>query len=130
MRTIAAFLIAPLVPAAVLVAVIVVMGSDGPGAPLVLARIVALATYPIALLFGVPARLVFRRFGWTSRRSYAAGGLAIGLAAWALFRLAGITRPDPSELFGVLLFTGLAVPTALVFRAIAGAPASPPPPPP
>lgn len=123
LRTIAAFLVAPLTPAALLVAgILVVEDVGGPGRAglVIVIRVAAIAAYALTLLLGVPAFVLFRRRGWTSVRAHLAAGVVIGLVAWILFRLAGITRADPGELAGLAIFVGFAVPSTLVFRAVAG----------
>jgi hypothetical protein len=127
LRTVAAFLIAPLVPAGLLAAGVTAaiftaedVNPDGWGGLAVVVRIACLASYTVTLLLGLPAFVVFRRRGWTSWRAHAAAGVAIGVVAWGLFRLAAITRPEPSELVGVAIFVGFAVPSTLAFRAVAG----------
>lgn len=82
-RTVAAFVIAPMMPAAILAAVILAAGGDAQ--TLGYAAFAGYISYPFALLIGLPAFLVMRRRQWDGMRAYLFLGLALGGLFVALF---------------------------------------------
>ncbi|MFN4018744.1 MAG: hypothetical protein ACK4JB_25655 [Reyranella sp.] len=82
-RAVAAFVIAPMTPAAILAAVMLAAGSDAQ--TLGYAAFAGYISYPFALLVGLPAYLVLRRRQWDGLRAYLFLGLALGMSFVALF---------------------------------------------
>lgn len=82
-RTIAGFVVAPMMPALILAGVVLAAGGDS----LTLGYVVfaGYVSYPFALLVGLPSFLVMRRRRWDGWRAYAVAGLVLGLVFLALF---------------------------------------------
>lgn len=88
-RTVAGFVVAPMMPALILAGVILVAGGDSQ--TLGYAAFAGYISYPFALLVGLPSYLVMRRKHWDGVRAYAYLGLALGVLFLALFAgLAGV----------------------------------------
>src|SRR5258706_12530308 len=75
-RTIAGFAIAPIVPGALIAAVMLALADREDAQSLVMANLIF--GYPIAFLFGVPIHALLFRNRWTSLPAYAASGAALG----------------------------------------------------
>jgi hypothetical protein len=82
-RTVAGFVVAPMMPALILAAVVLAAGGDSQ--TLGYAAFAGYVSYPFALLVGLPAFLVMRRRGWDGWRAYALAGLGLGIVFLALF---------------------------------------------
>ena len=82
-RTVAGFVVAPMMPALILAGVVLVAGGDSQ--TLGYAAFAGYVSYPFALLVGLPAFLVMRRRRWDGWRAYAVAGLVLGIAFLALF---------------------------------------------
>ena len=82
-RTVAGFLVAPMMPAVILAGV--VLAAGGNAQTLGYAAFASYIAYPFALLVGLPAFLVMRRKGWDGWRAYAVAGVALGLVFLVLF---------------------------------------------
>ena len=98
-RTVAGFVVAPMMPALILAGVILVAGGDSQ--TLGYAAFAGYISYPFALLVGLPSYLVMRRKHWDGVRAYAYLGLALGVLFLALFAgLAGVEgdAADPAWL--------------------------------
>jgi len=96
MRVVLGFLIAPLVPALVLGAFRHTVWPSAAGIGL------ALYSYPLALGFGVPAYLLYRRRGMRCLSHYLAGGaLGSGLVSFAAVFLLERGEPGFSLLAGL-----------------------------
>ena len=98
-RTVAAFVVAPMMPAMILAGVILV--AEGDSQALGYAAFAGYISYPFALLIGLPAYLVMRRKHWDGLRAYAYLGVALGVFFLALFAgLAGFegSAADPAWL--------------------------------
>jgi len=125
-RTVAAFVVAPMVPAVILAGVMLAAGGDSQ--TLGYAAFAGYISYPFALLIGLPSYLVMRRRHWDGLRAYLFLGLGLGALFVALFAgLAGFEgdATDPAWLdllasLGVLLSFVLAsaVASTLVFWLI------------
>lgn len=89
-RTVAGFLVAPMMPALILAAVVLAAGGDSQ--TLGYAAFAGYVSYSFALLVGLPAFLVMRRKRWDGWRAYAVAGLALGFVFVALF--AGVAGFD------------------------------------
>ena len=88
-RTVAAFVVAPMVPAVILAGVMLAAGGDSQ--TLGYAAFAGYISYPFALLVGLPSYLVMRRRHWDGLRAYLFLGLGLGAFFVALFAgLAGI----------------------------------------
>jgi len=85
LRTILAFLIAPLTPALALTFVALLAGGPIAGAGLGTYAMIlnAKVGYPVALAAGLPLFLLFRRLGWVGLAHTLAAGLALGAATGA-----------------------------------------------
>jgi hypothetical protein len=89
-RTVVAFLIAPVVPGLLAGAYGLVLrwqsGSgidpNGVGFPVMIA---AFFGYPVALLLGVPTHLSFQRLGWVSFLAYSLAGGGLGVLLFGFF---------------------------------------------
>ena len=85
-RTILAFLIAPLTPALALTCFMLL--AAGPFAGLALGMYALMLNawvgYPVALVAGLPLYILFRRLGWVGLVRYLGAGLALGAASGAL----------------------------------------------
>jgi hypothetical protein len=104
-RSILAFLIAPLAPAALLI-----LPAAFQGDPIAFAQFFAYSTvsYCATLLIAVPAHFVLRKRHWTFLTIYVAVGCAMGLAVF-LFHLAlGVPSRTPG--FGPAAGTLLSLP--------------------
>ncbi len=98
-RTVAGFVVAPMMPALVLAGVVLAAGGDSQ--TLGYAVFAGYISYPFALLVGLPAFLFMRRKRWDGMRAYALAGLALGLTFVVLFAgLAGFDgdAADPAWL--------------------------------
>jgi len=98
-RTVAGFMVAPMMPALVLAGVVLAAGGDSQ--TLGYAAFAGYISYPFALLVGLPSFLFMRRKRWDGLRAYALAGLALGLTFLALFAgLAGFDgdAADPAWL--------------------------------
>lgn len=98
-RTVAGFVVAPMMPALVLAGVVLAAGGDSQ--TLGNAVFAGYISYPFALLVGLPAFLFMRRKRWDGLRAYALAGLALGLTFVVLFAgLAGFDgdAADPAWL--------------------------------
>ncbi len=82
-RTVAGFVVAPMMPALILAAVVLAAGGDSQ--TLGYAAFAGYVSYPFALLVGLPSFLVMRRKRWDGWRAYAVAGLVLGLVFLALF---------------------------------------------
>ena len=82
-RTVAGFVVAPMMPALVLAGVVLAAGGDSQ--TLGYAAFAGYVSYPFALLVGLPSFLVMRRKRWDGWRAYAVAGLVLGLVFLALF---------------------------------------------
>lgn len=82
-RTVAGFMVAPMMPALVLAGVVLAAGGDSQ--TLGYAAFAGYISYPFALLVGLPSFLFMRRKRWDGLRAYALAGLALGLTFLALF---------------------------------------------
>jgi hypothetical protein len=121
MRILAAFVVAPLV-IPVLFIVLLAAGSGGQWprqALLDFFFLFAGVTYVVALIFGVPAFLLYLRHGIRSWTEFAGGGAVIGLLAAVV--LAIIVNPHAAgdALLGAALFMVSGVLSAILFRGIA-----------
>jgi hypothetical protein len=115
LRLAMALIIAPLVPAVLLRIPAWLHGDAGPRAALMFA---VLATYAVMLLFGLPAYVLSRRWGWTNVFVYMALGAIIGLMACTI----SITTPIAPHTSGVISAIVLMVvylPIALVGGTLA-----------
>ncbi len=95
----AAFVIAPMMPAMILAGVILVAGGDSQ--TLGYAAFAGYISYPFALLIGLPSYLVMRGRHWDGLRAYLFLGLGRGAFFVALFAgLAGFEgdAADPASL--------------------------------
>ena len=105
-RTVAGFLVAPMMPAVILAGV--VLAAGGNAQTLGYAAFASYIAYPFALLVGLPAFLVMRRKGWDGWRAYAVAGVALGLVFLVLFAgLAGF-EGDAANPAGLNLLANLA----------------------
>ncbi|TAJ96356.1 MAG: hypothetical protein EPO10_12665 [Reyranella sp.] len=98
-RTVAGFVVAPMMPALVLAGVVLAAGGDSQ--TLGYAAFAGYISYPFTLLVGLPAFLLMRRKRWDGLRAYALAGLALGLTFVVLFAgLAGFDgdAADPAWL--------------------------------
>lgn len=84
LRLAAGFAVAPIMPALVLAIGLLVEGSEHSRETLQYAPYAAFASYPIALVFGVPMFVVMRRRQWDGWRAYLIAGLALGPLLFAL----------------------------------------------
>lgn len=82
-RTVGGFLVAPMMPALILAAVVLVTGGDSQ--TLGYAAFAGYVSYPFALVVGLPSFLVMRRKHWDGWRAYAAAGFVLGFVFIALF---------------------------------------------
>jgi len=82
-RTVAGFVVAPMMPALILAAVVLAAGGDSQ--TLGYAAFASYVSYPFALLVGLPSFLVMRRKRWDGWRAYAVAGLVLGLVFLAVF---------------------------------------------
>ena len=82
-RTVAGFVVAPMMPALILAAVVLAAGGDSQ--TLGYAAFASYVSYPFALLVGLPSFLVMRRKRWDGWRAYAVAGLVLGLVFLTLF---------------------------------------------
>lgn len=106
-RTVAGFLVAPMMPALVLAGVLFAAG--GGSQTLGYAAFAGYIAYPFALLVGLPSFLFMRRKRWDGVRSYALAGLVLGLTFLALFAgLAGFDG-DAADPVWLNLLSNLAV---------------------
>ena len=106
-RTVAGFLVAPMMPALVLAGMVLAAGGDSQ--TLGYAAFAGYISYPFALLVGLPAFLFMRRKRWDGVRAYALAGLALGLTFLALFvGLAGFDG-DAADSAWLNLLSNLAV---------------------
>lgn len=106
-RTVAGFLVAPMMPALVLAGVVLAAGGDSQ--TLGYAAFAGYISYPFALFVGLPAFLFMRRKRWDGLRAYALAGLALGLTFLALFAgLAGFDG-DAADPAWLNLLSNLAV---------------------
>jgi hypothetical protein len=88
-RTVAGFVIAPMMPALILAGVVLAAGGDSQ--TLGYAAFAGYVSYPFALLVGLPSYLLMRRKRWDGLRAYVLAGLALGLVFLAVFAgLAGL----------------------------------------
>lgn len=88
-RTVAGFVVAPLMPALILAGVVLAAGGDSQ--TLGYAAFAGYISYPFALLVGLPSFLFMRRKRWDGLRAYVVAGLALGLLFLVLFAgLAGL----------------------------------------
>ena len=88
-RTVAGFVVAPMVPALMLAGV--VLAAGGNSQTLGYAAFAGYISYPFALLVGLPSFLLMRRKGWNGLRAHVFAGLILGLVFLALFAgLAGL----------------------------------------
>jgi hypothetical protein len=85
-RTILAFLVAPLTPALALTFFALFGGGPIAGLALGFYAMMLNATvgYPVALAAGLPLYLIFRRLRWVGLGRYLAAGLALGAATGAV----------------------------------------------
>ncbi len=105
-RTVAGFVVAPMMPALILAGVIWVAGGDSQ--TLGYAAFAGYISYPFALLMGLPSYLVMRRKHWDGVRAYAYLGLALAVFFLALFAgLAGV-EGDAADLAWLNLLGNLA----------------------
>lgn len=126
-RTVAGFMVAPMMPALVLAGVVLAAGGDSQ--TLGYAAFAGYISYPFALLVGLPAFLLMRRKRWDGLRAYALAGLALGLTFVVLFAgLAGLDgdAADPAWLnllanlaFMLPFVLACAVASSIVFWLIA-----------
>ncbi len=111
-RTVAAFVVAPMVPAVILAGVMLAAGGDSQ--TLGYATFAGYISYPFALLIGLPSYLVMRRRRWDGLRAYLLLGLGLGAFFVALFAgLAGF-EGDADDPAGLDLLANLAVFSSLV----------------
>ncbi len=82
-RTVAGFVVAPMMPALILAGVVLAAGGDAQ--TLGYAAFAGYISYPFALLIGLPSYLVMRRRRWDGLRAYLLLGLALGALFVALF---------------------------------------------
>jgi len=120
-RAAVAFLVAPLAtPLVLLVSLMIgtLVAGDTPGpldrlSPYLV--LFAVLTYPSVLLLGIPAFLLFQRYGCQSIIAYAIGGASIGLItaiAWT-----AILKVDAMPAFSALFVLAGSV-SAVLFRII------------
>lgn len=98
-RIMAAFVVAPMVPASILAGVMLASGGDSQ--TLGYAAFAGYISYPFALLIGLPCYLLMRRRHWDGLRAYLFLGLGLGAFFVALFAgLAGFEgdAADPAWL--------------------------------
>src|SRR5262245_5329124 len=81
MRTIAGFLIAPLVPVALIAATLMAVGAIDDDVRDLLFAAVVLAN-AIALAIGLPLFILMRRVGWNGFAAYVIAGAALGGALY------------------------------------------------
>jgi hypothetical protein len=115
LRLVMALLVAPLVPAVLLRIPAWLHGDARPGTALMLA---VLATYAVMLLFGLPAYVLSRRWGWTNVFVYMALGAIIGLMAYTITITTPIA-PHTSGVLSALVLMVVYLPIALVGGTIA-----------
>jgi cation transporter-like permease len=102
LRTVAGFVVAPMMPALILAAVVLVTGGDSQ--TLGYAAFASYVSYPFALLVGLPAFLVMRRRRWDGWRAYAAAGFVLGLVFVGLFTaLVGVDGEKANSVWVSLL---------------------------
>lgn len=94
LRLVAGFAVAPIMPALVLAAGLLAVGDEHARETLQYAPYAAFASYPIALVFGVPMFLVLRWRRWQGWRTYLLAGLALGVL---LFVLSLVLSEDGAE---------------------------------
>jgi hypothetical protein len=82
-RTVAGFVVAPMMPALILAGVVLAAGGDSQ--TLGYAAFAGYVSYPFALLVGLPAFLAMRRRRWDGRRACAVAGLGLGIVFLTLF---------------------------------------------
>lgn len=82
-RTVAGFVVAPMMPALILAGVVLAAGDDLQ--TLGYAAFAGYVSYPFALLVGLPAFLAMRRRRWDGWRAYAVAGLGLGIVFLTLF---------------------------------------------
>ncbi|WP_439614645.1 hypothetical protein [Reyranella sp.] len=101
-RTVAGFVVAPMMPALILAGVVLAAGGDSQ--TLGYAAFAGYVSYPFALLVGLPAFLVMRRRRWDGWRAYAVAGLVLGIAFLALFAaLVGVDGENAESAWLALL---------------------------
>lgn len=117
------FLIAPAIPGVVLEAARLVPGlRDAAGFGL------AMYSYPVAWLFGVPAFLLYERLGWRQAGQYAAGGFLFMQAfVWSFVGAFPTETLEPDFTYVGLAYYGagmgmLALTATVAFWAIAVCP--------
>jgi hypothetical protein len=82
-RVPAGFLVAPMVPALVLVGSGILFGQGAPWTAAI--TVAALLGYPLALLLGVPVYVLLTAKGWNGFRIYAFVGALFGAAIYLLY---------------------------------------------
>lgn len=82
-RTVAGFLVAPMMPGLILAAVVLAVGGDSQ--TLDYAAFASYVSYPFALLVGLPSFLLMRRRRWDGWRAYAVAGLVLAFIFVVLF---------------------------------------------
>ena len=125
-RTAAAFLLAP-----IMVPIVFAVGArirrqfpflgppPIPEASVIFINIVLPIAYVSALVFGVPALLVFRRRRWQRFSAFALGGAVAGLFAGTLLSMSEYVGEGYRFLFAACTVAGAL--SALAFRAVHGA---------
>jgi len=129
MKALWCFAIGPLLLPVVLASVAVI-GGDWPAA-FGLVKLGLLLTYPIALLFALPAHLVLRKLRWRSAVPYAAAGFVLGalmpgIIEYAIYYLVPAARDYYVPQFGIsyaatpagVLFGLIGLSIALIFWSI------------
>jgi hypothetical protein len=81
-RVVLGFVIAPTLPA-MLIVLLAILQRSSEGLTL-LVSIVSLVSYPASLIFGVPGYLLFRRYGITGLHVYSLCGCLVGFVTGAL----------------------------------------------
>ncbi len=113
-RTLLAFVLAPAV-VPIVVFVLTVAEDTHLRERLLVAGVYATFTYGAAIIFGIPALILFERKGWTRWWQYTAAGAAIGFAVMMMFWIA---RPPMPDVRVFLIFAGIGSASALVFWAL------------
>lgn len=105
-RTVAGFVVAPMMPALILAGV--VLAAGGNSQTLGYAAFAGYVSYPFALLIGLPSFLLMRRKGWNGLRAYAVAGLVLALVFVALFAVTAGFEGDAANSAWLNLLANLA----------------------
>lgn len=114
-RTVAGFVVAPMMPALILAGVVLAAGGDSQ--TLGYAAFAGYVSYPFALLVGLPAFLVMRRRRWDGWRAYAVAGLGLGIVFLTLFAALVAFDGEKAESAWLALLANLAFVLACALAA-------------